>query len=249
MTLAARFVAITGLLLCAACASTRMIDAGSVPANATDGSDGLGDGSARDAAAGDGDREADAAADAGGARIDGGVLDSGATELDCSDIPLRFPAFDRSCKTAADCAIGTRPLDCCGTVRVTGIRALDSDVFAAATEICNDELKPCTCDAGPTLADDGTTDDARTTLDSSASVDCVAGLCQTTIGPCGSRCDPETEICVTQETMGAHSECKPLPPACSADRTCECVADSVCIPGLACNEQGKNHVVCVCLSC
>jgi len=185
----------------------------------------------------------------------GPKVDPSTLPVTCMQDSPHFAAFDRECTLASDCVIGTRAFDCCGT-RHMGIRPSEAQAFAASAAICNAQSAACDCALDPlqqTAADDGTTAAGG----SVPRVDCVAGLCQTTMGvstalSCGTdACDPTTEICVNHQGWTTEYACMPVPAACSADHSCACVGESLCRPGFgACHdEQGAGRIACICVNC
>ena len=96
----------------------------------------------------------------GGFVPDASETDGGLPNIDCTQNPPVFPSFDRSCLVAADCAIGTVQSDCCGTLTVTGINAIESQRFADAAAVCNSQFPDCDCRTQSTHADDGTREGA-----------------------------------------------------------------------------------------
>ena len=190
----------------------------------------------------------------GGFDTDGAVTDDGGVpNVDCTQNPPVFPSFDRSCTVAADCAIGTVQLDCCGSLTITGIASYEAERFAEAAAICDSQFPGCGCASQPTRADDGTHE-----LNSGPGiVQCVANMCQTTFPPaptpCGPKsCDPLTEVCVARSPIGPsiQYDCQPIPSGCDQDRTCSCAGVSLCTaPFTSCSEQGPNQLSCECLLC
>jgi len=216
----------------------------------TSGGSGSGDGSGDAGRSGGGNGSG---TDAGpGVTADAGsALDAGASTVDCGD----FPTFDRSCDTAADCALEMRQVDCCGTQIVTGVNTDAAPAFVAAASACQSLFPLCGCAGRATSADDGSVDSGGLT----ASVDCVDGACRTSFagavtacGPNAIACDTATEVCVAREPVGPAIvyECKPVPAACSADRTCGCLTSSLCTGGFdQCSDVGPNAIDCVCPLC
>lgn len=85
-----------------------------------------------------------------------------------------LPAPDRTCVTAADCALLNHQVDCCGTEVALGI-AVTARAAAAQTElVCAAQWPVCKCVARETVADDGKTftDPAQLNLR------CMAGRCE-----------------------------------------------------------------------
>lgn len=220
-------------------------------------------------------RDASAAADAGGRAdanqatdtgpaADGGSVsdaritdashdDGGAPVVNCAVRPPIFPDFDRSCTTAADCAIGRRMVDCCGTFTVTGLASGELPAFLAAAAICESQFPGCGCAAQPTYADDQTDE----TRGGPAVVECIQSVCTTTFlpasQPCGPNlhCNSSQEVCVQQSTgIGFTYGCAPLPPGCTIDRGCDCAGQALCTtPADLCSDQGPNQISCDCPVC
>jgi hypothetical protein len=200
-----------------------------------------------------------APADAGGALTDAGATpaDGSIPGVDCGPNVNAFPSFDRSCSTQSDCAIGTLREPC--SVFVTGIRASEADAYAAAAKLCESQLSPSMCPAGPSFADDG----SMTTVPSNTEplVDCVAGQCQTSFGvptgmvSCGgdgTQCDARTQICVERVIVGVDGTygCEPAPASCPTNRSCDCVAATLCTGAYnECWNGGYDNVSCACRTC
>jgi hypothetical protein len=187
----------------------------------------------------------------------GGTVDPSTLPVTCEAESPHFAAFDRTCKQPSDCVIANRNLACCHT-RFTGVRASEAEAFAQSAMICEESPDQIACDCiedtSPfRVADDGTTAEGGRV----PYVDCVAGLCRTTMVavpetiPCGdATCDPATELCVAQRGWTSVYACKPVPADCHDDHGCGCVAASVCEPGFgACSESDHFNISCVCISC
>lgn len=68
---------------------------------------------------------------------------------------------------------------------------------------------------------------------------------------CGDlSCDRATSVCVSCECGGPTSfTCEPIPEGCESDRTCDCLAATLCAPTEAnpiamCSEQADNAIDC-----
>jgi len=85
-----------------------------------------------------------------------------------------FPAFARTCTSAAGCKIGLHRVDCCGSLVAIGIAAKDYDAFKAAEEHCSKTYPPCGCAPMPTKAEDGDTGSLK-----QLQVKCVDNVCIT----------------------------------------------------------------------
>ncbi len=188
--------------------------------------------------------------------VDAGPPDAGGLVVECNQTPPVFPEFDRSCTVAGDCAVGTRQINCCGTMIVTGISSTVAPDFEAAAGICASQYPDCRCATEPTRADDGTTRD--NVLDEDAIAECVDNVCRTTFPqtpqPCGPslRCDPADEVCVATSPVGPSIQyaCQPVPAGCELDRSCGCVASTLCVaPFDTCTDVVRNEVSCECPQC
>lgn len=76
--------------------------------------------------------------------------------LECETCGDRFPDFDNSCTTDADCAIGMHQIDCCGSAAARGINHLELGRFMTVEDACSADEPICDCIPEPTIADDGT---------------------------------------------------------------------------------------------
>ncbi len=82
----------------------------------------------------------------------------------------------------------------------------------------------------------------------------LACLSNTTRTPCGLTlsCDTATEVCVAREQggPGVFYSCEPVPTGCESDRTCRCVAATLCQPpSTTCTDTGLNTITCACPAC
>jgi hypothetical protein len=106
-----------------------------------------------------------------------GSASSGGAAVQCTATPPVFPAFDKSCATAADCAVKLHTVSCCGTQAAIGINASQSAAFDQAEALCDAMYPGCGCAQGPTKAEDG----KETTDNNVIKVDCKAGACSSYI--------------------------------------------------------------------
>jgi hypothetical protein len=109
---------------------------------------GLTDAASMDASAADAGLPDAVVVDARSAATDGG-----------SDACEPFPTFARDCKTATDCALAFRTLDCCGSLLATGVRSDQLAAFQDKVTSCSPHAVVCDCIAAAPRADDGTRDD------------------------------------------------------------------------------------------
>ncbi len=105
--------------------------------------------------------------------------------LMCDDVacgpsePNRFPTFDRTCDTEADCYVAMHLTDCCGSVRAMGIAVSETPHFDAAEMQCDEMYPACGCASALVTADDDTTNMSGGEL----TLACAAGECTTTFSP------------------------------------------------------------------
>lgn len=99
--------------------------------------------------------------------------DAGALPI-CEGPGAFHATADRSCASAADCVAATFRIDCCGTMRSTGVAARAADAFARDAAACDARFPDCECLAGPTQADDGSAAMGE------PAVVCLGGACATT---------------------------------------------------------------------
>jgi hypothetical protein len=164
-------------------------------------------------------------------------------------------AFERSCTTAADCAMVTWPLDCCGSVRIAGVRKESAFAAVELADRCAPISDGCTCTGAPASADDDTVQETGTTV----RLECVSGRCATSFSPppaatpCGSgECNSLSEVCVVRRPVGPNSVfgCEPVPVGCEAQRNCGCAAAALCrAPFGTCEDVASNQLACVCTTC
>ena len=107
------------------------------------------------------------------------------------------------------------------------------------------------CAVGACGDDDSSNVDAMLTVDSVAADGASLDGPSSTTTTCGSlSCDRATEVCVSCECGGPTSfACEPIPAGCSADRTCDCLAPTLCAPTAAnpyamCFDLGDNQIDC-----
>jgi hypothetical protein len=81
--------------------------------------------------------------------------------------------------------------------------------------------------------------------------DCESNESKTECGDDGLECDRLTEICVLETAAFFEYKCKRLPSGCTGDRSCECVASSVCDDVFdECKDwSAPNTVACNCSDC
>lgn len=198
--------------------------------------------------------------------IDAGSLDAGATDagraisndggINCSETgTYSFPTFDRACSTASDCAIGIHQVNCCGTLDATGIASTASASFAAAEATCDAMYPGCGCAEEPTMTDDGGTVPAGSGA-SGIVVECVMGVCTTSVRPpgaCGSATCSSTQVCLTPcegvlppGGTGPSPVCVDVPSACAGgNASCGCVDGGYCPTG-TCQSISNGVPTCLC---
>jgi hypothetical protein len=108
-----------------------------------------------------------------------GSVDGACDEISCQATAAasRFPMFDKTCGTVADCAMGIHQFDCCGSTRAIGFRTSEQARFIADEPICSGQYPRCGCPAQATVAEDGRTAGAGASI----AVRCQAGQCTTVV--------------------------------------------------------------------
>src|SRR5215510_5302849 len=96
--------------------------------------------------------------------------------IKCTTTDVSFPAFDKTCTTAGDCAFGIHQTDCCGATRAIGFAKAEQARFAEDERICMGQYAACGCPAFPTVTEDG-----RSATGGAIVVDCLSGRCMTTV--------------------------------------------------------------------
>ncbi len=150
-------------------------------------------------------------------------------------------ALDRSCSTDTDCVAVKHVANCCGTVRVTGLRASEEATFQQLESTCDGSYPACGCATGPTTTDDGSTIKAVT----SAGVTCLQGTCTTFVAACGQPCAGGTTCfsCTNGPTLFA--ACTTI---CATSHTCADPTLPLCQTGTSGNVSGMyctaNSVAC-----
>jgi hypothetical protein len=105
------------------------------------------------------------------------------TGLVCKDVACgpgadpRFPDFDRSCTTEADCFVAMHLTDCCGSQRAMGISTSETDRFSAAEAACASMYPACGCFSDAITADDGSMGSSST--GDAPTLACDSGICAT----------------------------------------------------------------------
>jgi hypothetical protein len=97
----------------------------------------------------------------------------GCDAIACGVTDTQFPTFDKTCTTAADCAIGVHQTDCCGSTIAIGLARVDQVRFAADEQVCAADFPKCAC---PERA---TAEDGQSTLGKAVVVACQASRCMT----------------------------------------------------------------------
>jgi hypothetical protein len=87
--------------------------------------------------------------------------------------------FERGCASAADCALASGYLDCCGTLRIVGIARSEQERVTRAAQECLPQGGLCECLAGPARLDSGESSHDAATV----SVACEAGRCVSRLSP------------------------------------------------------------------
>lgn len=178
--------------------------------------------------------------------------------MDCSGAGAgTFPEFERSCKSNADCAAVAHQFNCCGSERITGVRAVQVDAFKTAEATCRGQYPGCGCATQSPVADDGSA--AGGGNPGPVAVACNAGTCETSFSsdattPCGPElsCDAATEICVAREPVGPAITytCEPAAAGCYNARGCACSAAALCTGGFnTCHDDAVNKITCECQLC
>lgn len=75
---------------------------------------------------------------------------------------------------------------------------------------------------------------------------------RTPCGPGGLSCDSASEICVSRYVGGPGPvySCEPIPAGCESERTCGCMAPTLCqAPVEVCQDVGPNAIFCDCPPC
>jgi len=86
-----------------------------------------------------------------------------------------FPAFDKTCAMATDCAVALHMVSCCGTLSAIGINATQKAAFDEAEAVCEMQYPGCGCAQGPTMTEDGKTNLNNVEIQ----VGCMNGQCMT----------------------------------------------------------------------
>jgi hypothetical protein len=88
-----------------------------------------------------------------------------------------FPAFDKTCTIADDCAMGIHQTNCCGATQAIGMTKAELTRFTAAEKVCVDQYPQCECPTTPTEAEDGHTPVGGQAI----VVECQSRRCMTTV--------------------------------------------------------------------
>lgn len=105
----------------------------------------------------------------------------GFIDADAATRSVCFPSNDeldnsfRACVTKADCTSVTFEQDCCGTMRVTGVRLDKKDEAMACVSDRAKGFPACQCPSKGVFADDGTT----SLFMGTTTLTCDAGRCET----------------------------------------------------------------------
>ncbi len=99
----------------------------------------------------------------------------GTEALGCGNQGQTFPAFDKSCTAASDCAVAVHQLNCCGSQRVVGVSKASKSAFDASEKTCSSTFPACGCAAFPLTAEDGNVVGSA----GNAALACVNNVCVT----------------------------------------------------------------------
>lgn len=140
--------------------------------------------------------------------------DGGPAPTACFDSGGKVLDAHRACTTAADCVVVKMGTDCCGNSAAVGVAKSSEKQVAQCAGERDSKWPACGCPAGPTKADDGTTDPSFGS--GTADVTCHNNKCETTFKPekCGNN------ICTATQTC-----CGPMP---LPEATCVDGANSPC---------------------
>jgi len=140
-------------------------------------------------------------------------------------------ALDRSCVVDTDCVAVTHVANCCGSVRVIGLRASEQATFQQLEPQCDASYPACGCATAPTMTDDGSTIKA----DTSAGVSCLQGTCTTFVPACGQPCASGTTCFSCSNRATLFAACTTL---CATSTTCTDPTLPLCQNGTSGNVSG-----------
>jgi len=165
------------------------------------------------------------------ASTDGATTSFGGTSNhDQPDCDTYFDDLDRSCQSAADCALVEHQTDCCGSILVMGIALSAAPDFAAVEQYCAAQFPACGCAARGLELEDGTLIDFGS---DDYAAECIEGKCRSHSLAPTSACGPELRCTATQychEVTGGPAGSEPSY-ACQPLGDCE---DCECLEVVGC---------------
>ena len=96
-------------------------------------------------------------------------------ELACESHGTTFPQLEKACTAATDCFVALHTVSCCGTQVAIGFNLSSKSAFTTAENKCDNAYPGCGCAEGPTMAEDGKSQQVGGAID----VRCDSGLCRT----------------------------------------------------------------------
>jgi hypothetical protein len=168
-------------------------------------------------------------ADGGAAGAGGGAAGSGGAggATACQAIAK----LDRSCTAASDCVAVGHVANCCGTIRVMGLRASEQAKFQQLEPQCDASYPGCGCATGLATTDDGSVVGAG----GNAGVTCAQGTCTTFVPACGQPCAGGTTCFSCSNHNAVFAACTAT---CAASTDCRDPALPLCQLGTSGNVSG-----------
>jgi hypothetical protein len=99
---------------------------------------------------------------------------TGEPAIMCGGEDRYFPTFDRTCRTVNDCDLVYHQVDCCGSMRVLGIRGEVAKAFGEAEAECVAQYPECDCLPQFPIADDEEVSSDINLIE----VECAEGECR-----------------------------------------------------------------------
>ena len=133
-------------------------------------------------------------AGSGGAAAGGGAVS-------CVGPTASFPEFNRSCSSAADCALVAHMTNCCGAMLAIAIATSETLAFDRAESICAAQYPACGCAAQGVEVEDGT--QVSWSWQAEVNASCDGGSCKAHYAGETFSCGPHT--CTDKQYCGTSS--------------------------------------------
>ena len=134
-------------------------------------------------------------------RTGSGGAAAGGGAVSCVGPTASFPEFNRSCSSAADCALVAHMTNCCGAMLAIAIATSETLAFDRAESICAAQYPACGCAAQGVEVEDGT--QVSWSWQAEVNASCDGGSCKAHYAGETFSCGPHT--CTDKQYCGTSS--------------------------------------------